>query len=227
MPHLELLSHLPESHINHPPLLFVHGAWHGAWGWDAYFLPYFAQHGYAAYALSLRGHGASEGRERLRWTSLTEYVEDVAQIAQQLSQPPIVIGHSLGGLVVQKYLERHPAPAAVLLASLPPYGALPFFLRFFGKHPWAFCKTVATLTPYYMVGSLGLARENFFSVALPLEEVAKYFTHIQVESFRAGCDVAGFAEFQTNWGADVGTGRSRRHALYDLRSGIDRAGLPG
>jgi pimeloyl-ACP methyl ester carboxylesterase len=34
------------------PILFVHGAWHAAWCWEN-FLPYFAQQGYAAYAISL------------------------------------------------------------------------------------------------------------------------------------------------------------------------------
>ncbi len=186
---LELLSRLPESHSEHPPLLFVHGAWHSAWCWDEFFLPYFAQHGYAAYALSLRGHGASEGRERLRWTSIAEYVEDVAQAAQQLPQPPIVIGHSLGGLVVQKYLERHSAPAAVLVASIPPQGALPFFLRFMLKHPVAFFKVFATLTPYHMTATPALAQENFFSADLPADRLQRYFARLQNEAFRAALDV--------------------------------------
>src|SRR5215813_5709991 len=44
----------------HPvPLLFVHGGWHGAWCWDDHFLDFFADAGYRAVALSLRGHGAS------------------------------------------------------------------------------------------------------------------------------------------------------------------------
>ncbi|MBC7517162.1 MAG: alpha/beta hydrolase [Alkalinema sp. FL-bin-369] len=43
------------------PIFFVHGAWHAAWCREN-FLPYFANHGYAAYAVSLRGHGTSEGR---------------------------------------------------------------------------------------------------------------------------------------------------------------------
>src|SRR5512141_2985715 len=53
----------------HPaPLLFVHGAWHAAWCWDEHFLDFFAGQGFAVHALSLQGHGASEGGERLRWT---------------------------------------------------------------------------------------------------------------------------------------------------------------
>ncbi len=185
---LEIISRIPQSSSHTAPLLFVHGAWHGAWCWDEFFLPYFARHGYAAYALSLRGHGASEGRETLRWASLAGYVDDVAQVAQQLTQPPIVIGHSMGGLVIQKYLEQHPAPAAVLLASLPPHGALPFFLRFFLKHPIVFLKVSATLAPYHMTGTPALAQGNFFSADLPYDRVQHYFARLQDESLRAALD---------------------------------------
>ena len=63
------------------PILFVHGAWHAAWCWEN-FLPYFAQQGYPSYAVSLRGHGASEGRDKIRWHSAAHgYVADVTQIA--------------------------------------------------------------------------------------------------------------------------------------------------
>ncbi len=66
---IELLSRSPSSPSHPTPLLFIHGAWHGAWCWAEHFLDYFAAHGYAAHALSLRGHGNSPGRERLRWTA--------------------------------------------------------------------------------------------------------------------------------------------------------------
>src|SRR6516165_7262546 len=51
----------------HPvPLLFVHGGWHGAWCWDDQFLGYFADAGYRAVSMSLRGHGASPPNEFTR-----------------------------------------------------------------------------------------------------------------------------------------------------------------
>jgi len=56
---LEILSEKPKGTQKQKPILFVHGAWHGAWCWEK-FLPYFAENGYAAYAVSLRGHGNSE-----------------------------------------------------------------------------------------------------------------------------------------------------------------------
>lgn len=51
---LEIIDHKPKDISKAVPLLFVHGAWHGAWCWEEYFLPYFAEHGYRSVALSLR-----------------------------------------------------------------------------------------------------------------------------------------------------------------------------
>ena len=78
---LEMISKVPPINPQPTPLLFVHGAWHGAWCWDVHFLDYFAQHGFAAHAVSLRGHGNSEGRSKLRGTRIADYVEDVAAAA--------------------------------------------------------------------------------------------------------------------------------------------------
>ena len=62
---LELITRKPTSAAHSTPILFVHGAWHGAWCWDEYFMPYFAQQGYTTFALSYRGHGNSDGRDSL------------------------------------------------------------------------------------------------------------------------------------------------------------------
>ncbi|MCV6637799.1 alpha/beta hydrolase [Candidatus Albibeggiatoa sp. nov. NOAA] len=122
MPKLEILSHLPSQSSQKPPLLFVHGAFSGAWCWDEYFLPYFAKQGYPAYAVSLRGHGESEGKAQLSLTTLADFVSDVEQVTKEFDQPPILIGHSMGGMVVQKYIEAHPSTAAILMNTVPPSG---------------------------------------------------------------------------------------------------------
>lgn len=184
---LEVISHQPEDKTHSIPLLFVHGAWHGAWCWEK-FLPYFAQNGYEAHALSLRGHGGSEGHEGLRWHSAQGYVADVAQIASTLSAPPVVIGHSMGGYVVQKYLETYQAPAGVLMASIPVSGILGFGLRLLRRHPWPFLKAHLLLNPWYMIGTPALAHEAFFSPQLPMAEVNRHFAHLQPESFRLELD---------------------------------------
>lgn len=186
---LEMIARRAEGKAHETPILFVHGAWHGAWCWDEHFLRYFSRHGYPTHALSLRGHGASEGRERLRWASIADYVSDVAGAAAQLERPPIVVGHSMGGHVVQKYLETHPAPAAVLLGSVPPHGVLPATLRFALRHPIAFARANLSLSLYPLVATLDLKREAFFSEAMPQAELEKYAGRIQDESYRAFLDM--------------------------------------
>jgi len=189
---LELISKRPSQPNGESPILFVHGAWHGAWCWEVHFMDYFTQHGFTVHAVSLRGHGKSEGREKLRWTRIADYVEDVVTVAQNQPTPPIVVGHSMGGLVVQKYLELHTAPAAVLLASLPPSGALATTLRIARRHPLIFAKVNLTFSLYPLVASPSLTREAFFSDSLPAEQVQKYWERMQDESFLGFLDMLAF-----------------------------------
>lgn len=189
---LEVITREPQRNPRPTPLLFVHGAWHGAWCWAEYFLPYFAEHGYTSLALSLRGHGASAGRERLRRTRIADYVRDVAQVVSQLPKPPILVGHSMGGLIVQKYLETHAAPAAVLLASVPVRGVLKTTLRIARRHPLPFLKANLTWSLYPIIGTPKLTREAFFSMDMPAEQLNRYFARMQDESYLAFLDMLIF-----------------------------------
>ncbi|MBA2660804.1 MAG: alpha/beta fold hydrolase [Bradymonadaceae bacterium] len=131
----EVIARLPETSDSRPPLLFVHGAMHGAWCWDEHWMPAAAARGWPCYALSLRGHAGSDGGAgRHRWT-LRDYVHDVMQVIATLPRPPVLIGHSMGGLVVQRVLELYPARAGVLLASLSPFGGLNMAHHMFKRHP--------------------------------------------------------------------------------------------
>ncbi|HEX6290332.1 MAG TPA: alpha/beta fold hydrolase [Herpetosiphonaceae bacterium] len=174
------------------PLVFVHGAWHAAWCWQEHFIPYFTRAGFPVYALSLRGHGPSDGRERLRWTRIDDYVEDVVSVAAALTPAPVLIGHSMGGLVVQKYLERYPAAAGVLLASVPASGALATTLRIARRHPRQFLKANLTLRLYPLVETPELAHEHFFSATMPRDQVTWYWQRLQDESYRAFLDMVVF-----------------------------------
>lgn len=188
--HLEVVTHEPTTSTRSTPLLFIHGAWHGAWCWTEHFLPYFAEHGYTSHAIDLRGHGKSEGADRLRWTGISHYVSDVGQVVNQLDEPPVLIGHSMGGLVVQKYLESDSKiPAAVLLASVPPSGVVRTTLNLAMRHPIAFLKANATLQLYPIVGTQELTREAFFSADMHEEQVRSFYDRIQNESYRAFLDM--------------------------------------
>ncbi len=186
---LELISRHPPRNEHSAPLLFIHGAMHGAWCWDVHFLGYFAQHGYASYAVNLRGHGTSEGRERLRWTRIRDFVEDVADTVARLPSRPVLIGHSMGGFIIQKYLEDHSAPAAVLLSSPPPAGLLSAALKTARRHPLVFARVNLTLSLSPLVSTPALTREAFFSEDLPEEELQVYWKQTQDDSFMAYLDM--------------------------------------
>lgn len=181
---LEVITRTPTVRRSETPLLFVHGAWHGAWCWDEYFLPYMAEEGYEAYALSLRGHGKSPGRERLRWTSIHDYVADIASVASQLPASPVLIGHSMGGYLTQKYLEKHPAKAAVLVASIPHIGTLPYQLRALRDHPIDYLRAITRFDLYQMIRTSDRARARFFSADMPDADLNRFYRQMHTESFR-------------------------------------------
>lgn len=172
-----------------PPLLFVHGLWHGAWCWDEHFLPWFAEQGWACHALSLRGHGQSPGRERLRRTRVRDLVEDLAEVARALPEPPVLVGHSMGGFVVQKYLESDRAAGAVLLASVPPYGAVRATLRTARRHPGPFAQVNAQLRMGPLVSTRELARDLLFSPAVPVQALDRYQPRLQDDSYLSFLDM--------------------------------------
>jgi alpha-beta hydrolase superfamily lysophospholipase len=166
--------------------------WHGAWCWAEHFLPYFARHGYNSYALSLRGHGASEGKGNLKSIKLADYVSDIEQVINGMETVPVLIGHSMGGMIIQKYLESHDLPAAVLMASAPPKGLLASTLRIARKHPLIFLKVNLTRSLYPAVGTPDMCKEVLFSANMPEQQVDAYFARLQDESYRAYMDMVLF-----------------------------------
>jgi len=111
-----MLSQLPTTPRFTTPLLFVHGAWHGAWCWKG-FMDYFSGRGFSCYAMDLPGHG-NRGDEPGLWKkTMTDYVDEVDRAAREIGSP-VIIAHSMGGFVAMKYLERARPPAAVLVAPM-------------------------------------------------------------------------------------------------------------
>jgi pimeloyl-ACP methyl ester carboxylesterase len=188
---LEVISKYPTQRSHPAPLLLIHGAWHGAWCWEN-FLPYFTEQGYETHALSLRGHGDSEGREHIRWFSIHEYVADLVSVADSLGTPPVLIGHSMGGYVVQKYLEFRSAPAGVLLVSIPTVGIIGMLLRMLRRHPASTLKALLLMNPWYFVSTPALAKDYLFSDDYPDGKFLEYYPYIQPESFRMALEAALF-----------------------------------
>lgn len=171
------------------PLLFVHGAWCGAWIWTEHLLDHVADQGFDAYALDLRGHGHSDGHRHLRWTRIRDYVADVARVAAELGPDTVPIGYSMGGFVVQKYLERHRPPAAALVASVPPRGVLPLTLRIARTRPRDFARANASMSLYPLVDDLDHTREMLFTPELDEQTALGFQRRLQDESYLAFLDM--------------------------------------
>jgi pimeloyl-ACP methyl ester carboxylesterase len=107
------------------PIVMLHGAFCAGWAFDEFRVP-FEERGYRVLAPSLRWHECgSKPPSALGKTSLTDYADDIATLIAGCSSPPILIGHSLGGLLAQMIAARTKVRAAVLLAPCAPWGVPP------------------------------------------------------------------------------------------------------
>ncbi len=98
-------------------ILFVHGAWEGPWIYRAW-IAYFAGEGWSARAVTLPGHGPGENAKGY---GLAGYVEALEEAVWDEART-VLVGHSMGGWVVMKYLESHQVAASVLCSPVPAAG---------------------------------------------------------------------------------------------------------
>ncbi|MBE0614077.1 MAG: alpha/beta hydrolase [Burkholderiales bacterium] len=187
---LEILEACPRGGGKGRPLLFVHGAFAGAWCWSKHFLPYFSKKGFRACALSLSGHGGSPGRERLDWLSIADYVRDLEQAVDIVGGDPVIVGHSMGGFVLQKYLEGASAPAAVLMASVPPQGLLSSSIALAFSNPGLFTDLNSMM--HRGRASIETLQHALFATPVAPEELKAYYHLMQPESQRAMWDMTFF-----------------------------------
>jgi pimeloyl-ACP methyl ester carboxylesterase len=188
---LEIISRKAKARAGKPPLLFVHGAYLGAWCWDEYFLPWFARHGYDAHAVILRGHGDSPAQGPLDLASIDDYVEDVLAATQQLDAPPVLIGHSMGAIVVQRAARRCAARAMVLMAPVPPHGLAGSLFSLATRDTALFL----ALNTMQMANAgdaqnLRRVRDDLFSQSVTEHDARRHLVRMQRESARALADLA-------------------------------------
>ncbi|PIN23732.1 Soluble epoxide hydrolase [Handroanthus impetiginosus] len=171
-----------------PPLVFVHGSFHAAWCWAEHWLPFFSQHGFDCYAVSLLGQGESDSPAGQVAGSLQTHAADVADfIRKEIELPPVLLGHSFGGLIVQYYLANvgnkelqekecsHPSLAGgVLVCSVPPSGNSGLVWRYLFSKPIAAFKVTRSLAAKAFQTSLPLCKETFFSAAMEDHLVLRY-----------------------------------------------------
>jgi len=104
-----------------PTVIFAHGAFCGGWAFERFRQPFEAR-GLNCLAPDMRGHTAESPRSGCANLSMSDYAADLARLIGEQDEPPVLIGHSLGGLVAQMAAAKAPVRALVLLAPSPPWG---------------------------------------------------------------------------------------------------------
>jgi pimeloyl-ACP methyl ester carboxylesterase len=119
------LSHTQNGEI---PLMLIHGAWLTAQSWENY-ADYFGRRGFAVSAPEWpRQQGTiqeiRDGAEASAGLGVEEIVSHYERLIRELDQPPVLIGHSYGGLFVELLLDRGLGRAGVAMSPAPPKGIL-------------------------------------------------------------------------------------------------------
>lgn len=85
--------------------VLVHGAWHGGWCWEKV-LPLLKASGHQAHTLDLPGLG--EDQRPIAEVTLDSYVTKVSELINSICEPVVLVGHSMGGMVITQVAENIP-----------------------------------------------------------------------------------------------------------------------
>lgn len=164
--------------------VLVHGAWHGAWCWR-HLAPRLAARGHRVVAPDLPGHGADPAPVAAQ--GLDEYVARVRQVVEGCDAPVVLVGHSLGGLVVGAVAEALAAAIrrlVFLTAFLPRDGDS--LVRICSADPGNPMNAASLRTPDGKCVTVDPARlQELFYADCPPEDVAFAAAHVGPEPIAA------------------------------------------
>jgi non-heme chloroperoxidase len=185
----------PSGRATKPSVLMIHGAFCGPWSL-AGLREKFEAAGYAVAAPALRFHDGKRPPAALGTTSLADYAADLEQEIRTLKQAPILVGHSMGGLLAQMLAARLEVHALILLAPSPPWGVPPTTLFEIGA------AQAMHLHPGYWNQVLEPSRD--VALAHSLDKLPR---HMRDEVFGSFVPESGRATFEImNWGIDFRQG---------------------
>jgi pimeloyl-ACP methyl ester carboxylesterase len=146
-----------------PPLLFIHGWTCNRTNWRDQ-IPHFAKK-HRVVAVDLRGHGESDKPDQDY--SIAGFVDDVAWLIRKLGlEQPVVIGHSMGGVIAMNLARKHPDLARAIIMVDSPITPLPEATRSLVEPLFAGLRS-----PAYLGVAEGFARTSFFNASSPQELV--------------------------------------------------------
>lgn len=185
------LVHIPASRPrSRHPILFVPGAFTGAWLWQDTFMPYVAARGFDAWAMTFSSHRQSGWRLHSR--GLRDYMEDLQSAINRLPAKPVLVAHSLGAWVAYHFARQHAPKALVLVSPVPADGMLSLFLSLLGRDPLSVLKMARTALYPPVAGLVG-PPAGIYSANVDPARAARCTRQLRADSWRA------FAEACLPW----------------------------
>ncbi len=173
----------PADGVARAPILFVHGYCATALMWECY-VDHFSRLGYPCYAVNLRGRAGSRPVANLGAVRVADFIDDAREVALTLGKP-VIMGHSMGGLVALKLAEEGVVSAAVAISPAPPRG-IPVL-------SWRLITHMAPYVPAIFRSRPLVPRfEDFRDLVLncvPTAEQRDFFAHFVPDSGRAARDM--------------------------------------
>jgi len=204
------------------PVVFVHGLWLHADSWGPW-VELFRAEGYAPVAPGWPGDSSTVDETRkqpdqVAGKGIDDVVEHYAGIVRGLDARPILVGHSFGGLIVQRLLTQDLAAAAVAIDAAPIKGVFylpPSALR---------VASIALRNPANRNRAVSLTPEQFrygFGNTLPAEESAELYERWTIPSPGKPLFEAALANFLPGSPAKVDTRNGKRGPLLLIAGGQD------
>jgi pimeloyl-ACP methyl ester carboxylesterase len=100
------------SNADKKHFVLVHGAWHGAWCWEKV-VPLIEAAGHAVDTIDLPGLG--EDQTPILEVTLDKYVNAVTDLIESIGKPVVLVGHSLGGIIITQTAEKIPGKVDTLI----------------------------------------------------------------------------------------------------------------
>lgn len=204
------------------PVLFIHGLWLHATSWGAW-QTMFQDAGYDPQAPGWPGDGATvqasrDNPEAIGDHGIDDVVAHFAGIIDGLAEPPILIGHSFGGMIAQKLLGQDRARAAVAIDAAQIKGVLPVPLS-------ALRATLPVFkNPANRHRAVSLTAQQFrfaFGNAVSREESDRLFEQWTIPAPGRPLFEAAAANFNPHSAAKVDTDNHSRGPLLLITSGKD------
>lgn len=168
-------------------VIFIHGLFMSYNSWR-HWVEYFEAKGYNATAVPWPGRDKSVEQLRAEHPNsevgqqtFSAVVEHHEKVIRGLDKPPIIIGHSLGGLIAQIMLNRGLGSAGVAIDSAPPQGVISTQWSFV-KSAWPIVNPFNPSSKPYMMPFTGF--QYSFVNGLPLEEQKRGYEQVVPESIR-------------------------------------------